>query len=223
MIESNWLARAAGGLLLAVPLTAFSAPPPSAPDHTHPLQNTIFASNCIDEPGVTTCETISTYSSYDIFYKTFSNTSFDVSEFRILSDGYTVRSMSCSMAVTTLKVDKKGATLAATLLDPTSPDCFTFGYSLINGVYDDSFGGFPGVLVVSGAFSSPVIETSGSRNDVLVDNSTGARFKSTCALGSGENMLQGGFFINGAFFAAYGGPNAISRTSYAKCVNLGKF
>ncbi len=219
MIKSNWVAKTAGALLLAVPLLAFSARPMSVPDRSRLLQNSILAGNCVAGPGALICASFSASSGYDRLTGTVSNTYFDLNETRYLSDGgSTLRYISCSVQLTTLRVDRNGATLAETLLDPASPDCYTFGYSLINDVYDPSFGGFQSALHVSGAFSSPQFVNSGNQVSTRVDKSTGSRFSSSCTTGSGENMLQGGFVINGDFYATDGGLNSQGVASYSKCV-----
>lgn len=222
MIRSNWLARVAGGLVFAVPLVAFSAPPLSLPGHAHQLQDSIFAGSCFDGPSVLTCASFATSSGYDRFSGIVFNSYFDLNETRSLSDGgFTFRYISCSVLLTTLNVDKNGATLAETLLDPSSQECFTFGYSIINDVYEPTEG-FQDVLHVSGAFSSPQFVNAGNQVGTRVDNSTGARFSSKCVLGGSENFLQGGFFINGDFFATNGGVNSQSVANYAQCVYMAK-
>jgi hypothetical protein len=224
MISLNFLARAAGSLVFAVPCIAYSAPLHSVPNHSNLVQSSIYAGHCIEATDGTTCVYFSTYRNYAKNNQLDYYTYFDLSEEKYLPNGYVVRYISCGLAVSTLAVDKNGATLAATVLDPLSQECYTNGYSYDNdtGEYDWDNGGFQDVLTVRASLNSPQSESSGNRNSVYVDNSTGARFKSTCIDGSGFNMLQGGFFINGDYFAMQGGPNAYSYTSYAKCVNLGK-
>jgi hypothetical protein len=221
MFESNWVALAAGGLMSVVPLVTLSAGPFSVPDRSRPLNDYIFVGQCVVGPSETTCVNVSTGSAYDLFSGTVYSTFFDLNEERLLANGIIVRYMSCSVALTTLKVDKRGATLAATVLDPSSADCGTGGYSIIDGVYE-STGGFQSALIVSAAISSPQFVTSGLSNATRVDNSTGTRSASNCIVGTGENFLQGGFFVNDAFFAMNLGVNSQSRSTYSRCTNLSK-
>lgn len=227
--------RLCSGLLVIFLTTALAISAEAAPTFATTVSRAIAtganADRCDYSDYGYSCLVVSAYESYDIqgnYENTWSSTLEDSFEYDPDTGGYMYgfRVLECSLPLGAISASQNRVTVEA-LLDPNSPNCFSFGEMYI---FDPSTGeqwipyAFDTTIELNGVWEDPLQSAAGpvNRRMQTYDYATGSvvRWNYQCHESFGDLMQKGGFSVNDVFVPFQGiGGSGWSSFYISKCNN----
>ena len=206
-----------GGLFATFLITTASAAPPAFKEQNRIYGNSVGAGSCNEIENGNICRDVSAWENYDVkgmYDSTEASISSNRNQYNPEDGSYSYgyRYLSCPITRNAIVANPNGATLEA-VLDPSAPECFSYGYmeswDPINGYQSGPWlYGVP--MVISGQWLDPFNygESMSNQRNSYFDGWSGVITNTVehCKNSWADAMRAGGFSINARSWA-FDGPD----------------